>query len=120
MPLPTGTWKAIVSGAETDFSVEAPNPQGLFVGTLFGTNLSGFWDESSQKMSFTFLPVIMRCPEIGVFEGYLFRTPPNPAIGQDVVARLAGTVSSDDCSAHLKPAGRDRSKKHVCLVGSDH
>ena len=90
MPLPTGTWKAIVNGAETALSTATPNAQGQFGGTLFGTAVSGFWDESSQKMTFTYVTV-GGAPETAVFEGHLFRTPPDPGPGQDVVASLAGT-----------------------------
>ena len=32
MPLPTGTWKATVNGAESDFVIDAPNAQGVFEG----------------------------------------------------------------------------------------
>jgi hypothetical protein len=93
MALPAGTWKTIVSGVETEFVTGSPNPQGQFVGTLFGTPFSGFWDESGQRIAFTFV-IGGATPETALFVGFLFRTPPNPADGQDTVATLTGTFQT--------------------------
>ena len=41
-------------------------------------------------MTFTYVTV-GGAPETAMFEGYLFRNPPDPGPGQDVVASLAGT-----------------------------
>jgi hypothetical protein len=96
MPLPTGTWKATVNGAECDFIVEAPNAQGVFQGKMFETPVRGFWDETSQKITFTvtvfFGPGF---PTIAFFTGYLFRTPPNAPPGRDVLATVTGSVQAN-------------------------
>ena len=96
MPLPVGTWKAIVNGVESDFVVEAPNAEGVFQGQLFATPLRGFWDETAQKMTFTITVFFgPGFPTIALFVGYLFRTPPNAAPGRDVVAHVAGSVQAN-------------------------
>lgn len=107
MPLPVGLWKAIVSGVETDFNIQTPNPQGLFVGRLGTVNLSGFWDESSQRIAFTFA-VGGAVPQNAAFVGYLFRTPVSPAPGQDVVATLAGTFQTTTPTAGDLPQATAR------------
>ena len=93
MPLPTGTWKANVNGTEADLTIEAPNQKGTFVGRFFGADLRGFWDEFSQTISFT-LPVVYDngIPIVASFDGHLFRSPPNPEPGRDVVATVAGSL----------------------------
>jgi hypothetical protein len=108
MPLPSGTWKANVNGTEADLIIEAPNQQGVFVGQFFGAPFSGFWDEFSQTIAFT-LTVIFennRTPIIAWFNGHLFRSPPNPEPGRDVVVSLTGSlqVSAGNLAAGAFPA----------------
>jgi len=96
MPLPAGTWKATVNGAETDFVIEAPNAQGVFQGSLFDTPIRGFWDETSQRLTFTMTVFFgPGFPTIALLTGYLFRTPPNAPPGRDVVATVTGTVQAN-------------------------
>src|SRR5437588_12967736 len=108
MPLPTGVWKANVNGTEAELSIEAPNQQGTFVGRFFGIDLRGFWDEFSQTISFT-LTVITPptgIPVVASFKGYLFRSPPNPEPGRDVVTTLTGSLqmTAGHIAAGLFPA----------------
>ena len=93
MPLPTGTWKANVNGTEAELSIQAPNQQGIFLGRFFGTDIKGFWDEFSQTIMFTLTVVFDNAiPVVASFNGHLFRSPPSPAPGQDVVATLCGSL----------------------------
>jgi hypothetical protein len=93
MSLPPGTWKANVNGTESDLTIEAPNQQGIFTGKIFGTDIEGFWEESSQTITFS-LTIFFAAgfPTIALFKGYLFRSPPNPQPGRDVLATLTGFV----------------------------
>jgi len=95
MSLPTGTWKANVNGTESDLIIEAPNQQGVFIGTFFGTDIRGFWEESSQTITFSVTVLLNAPPTIALFKGYLFRTPPNPEPGRDVLATLTGFVQAN-------------------------
>ena len=106
MPLPTGIWKINVNGTEDSLTIEvAPNQQGAFSGRFLNTECIGFWDEPSQTITF-----IRPAPAgggagttVALFKGYLFRSPPNPPPGQDVVATLAGFVQVTEGSA-FEPA----------------
>jgi hypothetical protein len=65
-------------------------------------NFSGFWDESGQRIAFTFPSgalAVPAGPDTALFVGYLFRTPVAPAAGEDVVARLVGTFQSTSTTA---------------------
>jgi hypothetical protein len=93
MPLPTGTWKVNVNGTEGNLTIEAPD-RGVFVGKVLEMDVRGFWDESSQTIAFM---AITGQPALGGFvvrsyKGYLFRTPPNPERGRDVLATLSGSL----------------------------
>ena len=94
MPLPSGTWKINVNGTESNLKITAPDQQGIFQGTFADVvDIKGFWDEVSQ--SFTFSVTIgfeNNNLSVALFKGYLFRTPPNAAPGQDVNATLTGSV----------------------------
>jgi len=96
MPLPAGNWKAVVNGAEEDLAIAAPGADGVFTGTFGLAPIRGFWDEVSQRVTFT-VTVFFGAgfPTIALFTGYLFRTPPNAAPGRDVVATIAGTVQAN-------------------------
>ena len=95
MPLPYGDWTANANGSTTPLRIDAPDQQGVFTGQIFGTRIRGFWNEAAQAIRFTAYaqggdgnPIAV----YGFFEGQLFRTPPNPAGGQDVQATLVGSV----------------------------
>jgi len=104
MSLPVGTWKANVNGTEVDLKIGGADQQGLFPVNLFGVDTQGFWNETSQTMALGFV-VIVPAGGVGIvasFEACLFRTPPNPQPGRDVVATLTGTFR---VSAGNVPAG---------------
>ncbi len=106
MPLPTGVWKANVNGTEAELSIEAPNQQGTFVGRFFGTDLTGFWDEFSQTISFTLTVILPTGSVVASFKGHLFRSPPNPEPGRDVVTTLTGSLQmgAGNLAAGIFPA----------------
>lgn len=101
MPLPIGTWTAIVNGAETPLRIDSPDVQGLFTGQIFGGRIKGFWNESAQKIQFASYAEGgggTPNPVFGIFEGYLFRVPANPEPGHDVTATLVGSLSASAAS----------------------
>ncbi len=95
MPLPTGTWKANVNGTEAELRIQTPDEQGRLQGQILGSQIIGFWDEVSQTITFTVTEVLFAGNAhtiVASFKGYLFRSPPNPEPGRDVVATLAGSL----------------------------
>jgi len=93
MSLPTGAWKANVNGTESELILHAPNEKGVFTGSFLGADLKGFWEESSQTITFSVTVFFgPGSPTIALFKGHLFRTPANPDPGRDVVATLTGVV----------------------------
>ena len=97
MALPYGDWTATVNGAETILHIDPPDAQGVFTGQIFGGRIKGFWNEASQKIQFASYAEEgggITSPVFGIFEGYLFRTPLNPAPGRDVTATLVARCSS--------------------------
>ena len=98
MPLRSGNWKATVNGTEAELNIEMPNQQGVFAGQLLGIALRGFWDEVSQTIAFGLVAVVDDgIPIVASFQGHLFRSPPDPEPGRDVIATLTGSVQM---SAH--------------------
>lgn len=95
MPLPYGTWKVLVNGAEGLLRIDPPDAQGIFDGRVFGSTIKGFWNEAAQKIQFSSYAELgagAQTPVFGIFEGYLFRSPVNPNPGQDVTVTLVGSV----------------------------
>jgi hypothetical protein len=96
MALPSGVWKINVNGAEGSLNITAPSTRGVFDGNVLGFGVRGFWDEVSQTLTFTLLGRIEQVDPAktsgAVFKGYLFRTPPNPEPGVDVLVTLTGFV----------------------------
>jgi hypothetical protein len=104
MPLPIGRWKANVNGVESDLVIDPPNGQGLFLGTLFDTPMRGFWDEFSQTITFSVVISFEGAfPTVALFKGYLFRSPPNPEPGRDVLATLTGFVQVNVGAVGVSP-----------------
>ena len=97
----TGRWKINVNGTEDSLTIEAaPNQQGVFSGRFLNTECIGFWDEGSQTITFTRGPGGGGAGStVALFKGYLFRSPPNPPPGQDVLATLAGVVQVTEGAA---------------------
>ena len=91
MPLPLGSWKMNLNGTETDFFINSVQ-DGDLRGTLLTMSAEGYWDESAQSITFKIEKEGGRAGEIAVFKGFLFRTPPNPQPGRDVIATLTGSV----------------------------
>ena len=95
MALPYGDWTATVNGAETILHIDPPDAQGVFTGQIFGGRIKGFWNEAAQKIQFASYAEEgggTTSPVFGIFEGYLFRPPLNPAPGRDVTATLVGSL----------------------------
>jgi hypothetical protein len=58
----------------------------------------GFWNEAAQSLSLSFTVTfdqgsanLVPDTTVAVFEGFLFRTPAEPQLGQDVTATLTGS-----------------------------
>jgi hypothetical protein len=114
MPLPTGIWNANINGIESPLQVNAPNQSGVLTVVFSGVEFDGYWDEVSQTITFSVTLAFDRPgkPVVGVFKGCLFRTPPNPGPGQDVVATLAGSVQVTTGS-HQNPGLAATSRRNV-------
>ncbi len=97
MPLPIGTWTAVVNGSETPLRIDPPDQQGIFTGQIFSGRIKGFWNESAQKIQFASFAEAGQGnenPLFGIFEGYLFRVPSNAQPGRDVTATLVGSLAA--------------------------
>lgn len=97
MPLPVGTWNAVVNGAQTALRIDAPDAEGVFTGQIFGGRIKGFWNEAAQKIQFASYAEAgqgNQNPLFGIFEGYLFRVPANAEPGRDVTATLVGSLAA--------------------------
>ncbi len=109
MPLQLGTWKVNVNGLQGDLVIQSVGAKGVLSGQIFGFQVRGFWDEGSQTLTFIAQKPLQVPPEVVIsftppieieltqviphfFEGHLFRTPPVPEPGQDILWTLAGTV----------------------------
>jgi hypothetical protein len=51
MSLRLGIWKINANGLEGDFLIQSVQ-EGTFNAILFGRNITGFWDETSQTITF--------------------------------------------------------------------
>ena len=96
MALTAGVWKANLNGTEAELQIGMPNQQGIFVGQLTGINFRGFGDEASQTIAFALAIRVDATrddgtPIIASFRGHLFRSPPNPEPGRDLIATLTGS-----------------------------
>jgi hypothetical protein len=74
-PLPLGTWEVNVSGDRGPLQLVSVSQQGELQGTLFGSEIVGFWDDPGQKIMFVRLanPAVPSTAQL--YTGYLFRTP---------------------------------------------
>ena len=109
MSLPNGIWKANLNGTELPLTIEIPNPQGVFLGRLLGTDIKGFWDEGSQKITFN-LTISFEggVPSIATFNGFLLRTPPTAAPELDVTATLTGYFQMNPSSVPFAAVATSR------------
>jgi hypothetical protein len=73
--LPLGTWEVNASGERGPLQFVSVSPQGELWGTLFGTEIVGFWDERAQQVTFVRVVNPADPSTTQLFTGYLFRTP---------------------------------------------
>jgi hypothetical protein len=80
MPLQTGTWTINISGYVDQLLITSV-ANGVVSGKLYGGNsdITGFWDEDSQRITFTVLHGIRTSPT-QLFEGYMFSNSPPPLL----------------------------------------
>ena len=88
MPLPAGKWKMTVNGVEGTIDISQSRPE-MFTATHseFG-RLEGFWDETSQTITFH----VKEPDGIALFKGYLMRAAQGQEPGRDVMVTLAGSM----------------------------
>ena len=103
MPLPTGAWNINSNGQEGSLVIDGVSATGVVGGEINvhigGERITGFWDETSQELTFSPLPqgLPQESPVLPIlYKGYLFSTPLNPVPGQDIVWTLAGSFQSVD------------------------
>jgi hypothetical protein len=93
MPLKTGKWDLNVNGSKGTLEITPLNDGGgLDVMVQFDAyggppEFMGMWDEVGGRLTF-----IRGVGSPLFFEGHLIRTPMNPAVGQDLLWTLVGTV----------------------------
>jgi hypothetical protein len=99
MPLPTGVWKLNVNGNLGTLSINAVDPHGNLTSpsNIFfpggGVPVQGFWDEGSQRLTFTAVEAEARFGD--AYTGFLFQdTFRMPGITGSVVFTLSGYVES--------------------------
>ena len=92
MPLPIGTWKITVNGAEG--ALEINEAGGLVTGLLMTEAIDGSWNETAQCLSFVSLAQLSATAFQfrGFYVGYLFSTPRAVQPGQDILWTLCGVV----------------------------
>ena len=115
MPLPTRDWNFNINGYESQMRLNPSNQSGELTVVLGnGNSFDGYWDESSQTLTFSLTLDNDRIgkPVVGLFKGHLFRTPTNAAPGQDVTATVAGSVQVTT-GPHQNPALQATSRRNV-------
>jgi hypothetical protein len=73
--LPFGTWEVNAGGDRGRLQLVSVSRQGELRGTLFGTEIVGFWDERAQKIMFVRLANQAAPSTAQLYTGYLFRNP---------------------------------------------
>ena len=119
MPLQLGAWNMNLNGMQVPFSIDGIDASGRVLGKLmlpaYQPNIKGFWDETSQELSFA--PFFMGGPNADVmpflFKGYLFGTPQVPQPGQDVLWTLAGTYQSLDLDQTYPEFGKANGRRNI-------
>jgi hypothetical protein len=72
-PLPT-TWRVNGNGYTGDLTLRA-DPAGKLTGTIYNDPINGFWDETSQKITFIRMHQGAHPSTAQVWTGYLFGNP---------------------------------------------
>jgi hypothetical protein len=104
MPISSGDWKGVFNGVEAILHLDPPNAAGQISGRLLNADFRGFWDETTQAITFPLTVVFEGAtPVIALFKGYMFRTPQNPEPGRDVLATLTGHFDLTPSSAAVLP-----------------
>jgi len=72
--LPTGNWNINGNGFRGDLVINSVDSAGRITGTVYnGQTIIGFWDESSQKITFMRIIEPSDPSTFQIFTGYLFR-----------------------------------------------
>jgi hypothetical protein len=91
MPLPTGTWSAIVNGQRASLVISSVDASGIVSGTISMPDaipISGLWDEISQKLTFGTASLLQ------IFSAHLFEDQFRmPGIVGGTVFTLAGSFT---------------------------
>ncbi len=90
MALLTGTWNMNGNGYQGQLIVTSVDAQGNLNGTVYNNPIQGFWDESSQKITFMRIITASDPSRLQIYTGYLFKTPPRPRAGQNFTYTLSG------------------------------
>ena len=96
MSLKLGRWKANVSGVEGDLILDSLNQENVLSGQLVLASMppmiiQDFWDDTARSILFNpSRPISLELPNALVtlpvqFKGFLFSTPTNPELGQDII-----------------------------------
>lgn len=89
MAAPIGTWNINANGFSGTLSIQQVDAQGnLSASSVFGNDILGFWDESSQKLTFIRLSNPALPSTFQIYTGYLM--PPQP----DTILALAGSFEA--------------------------
>jgi hypothetical protein len=92
--LPLGTWEVNASGDRGQLQLVSVSHQGELRGTLFGTEIVGFWDDPAQKIIFVRFVNPAAPATAQLFTGYLFRTPGGLRGIGDATYTLAGSYTA--------------------------
>jgi hypothetical protein len=117
MPLQLGNWRINSNGFEGNLVIESVSAAGAVTGslnTLTGNRIIGFWEESSQELTFSPIAEGGKGMILPVFyKGYLFSTPAGPQPGQDVVCTLTGFFQLIDDAGVLIPIQNVNAKRNI-------
>jgi hypothetical protein len=92
--LPIGTWEINAGGDRGPLRLVSLSQQGELRGTLFGTEIVGFWDERAQKVTFVHVVNPADPSTTQLFTGYLFRNPGGLRDVGTATSTLAGSFTA--------------------------
>jgi hypothetical protein len=94
MPLETGTWTINDNGSVTTLTITSVDSAGNVTGFLAAAPISGFWNETLQKLTF-FRSAAIESGEGRAYTGFLFADQFRmPGLKGGTVFTLAGYVAS--------------------------
>ena len=88
--LPLGAWTINGNGHEGELNLSFVDDQGNLSGTVFDNPIQGFWSEASQTITFERITTPNTPSRLQIYTGYLFKTPVQPKVGQDITYTLTG------------------------------